>query len=149
MPEPGSLRPAQVKVPWVAVSLRLRVPPVGAVVSRMMVAVAGTVLTLPRASFHQALTILLPSPDGSVKLTLGAQGVQAEQAPEVLRQTWVAVPAVVPTEALILVVRVKRVPPLSTSFPVGPGAVVVAAGAFSAAHRSSRGVTTLLRVSVT
>src|SRR4051812_3611235 len=136
-------------VPWVAVSLRLRVPPVGAVVSRMMVAVAGGGGEVARGAFHQALTSLAPSPEGSVKLTVGAQGIQAAQAPEVLRQTWVAAPAVVATEAVTLALRVKRVPAFSTSLPLGPGAVGLSARALRAAHRSRRGVTTLLRVSVT
>src|SRR5687767_14159583 len=106
MPEPASRRPGQVKVPWVAVILTLRVPPTGAVVSRMMAAVAATALTLPLASFHQALTILVPSPAGSVQLTVGAQVIQPAQVLVVLRQTWVAVPALVATEALTLAVRV-------------------------------------------
>src|SRR4051812_7672170 len=101
----------------------------GAVASRVMDALAGVALTAPAAFFHQARTVLAPSPADSTMLIDAVAGTQFVHEVASLRQTCVATPEVVARAALTVVDFVNFAPAASTIVPVGPGAAGTGSGA--------------------
>src|SRR6185436_5618804 len=122
------------------------VPSTGALVSRVIEAEAAA-LTVPAAFFHQARTVLAPSPAARVTVAEPAAATQLVQVVLWLRHIWVAVPVVTARVAVTAAVLVYLAPPARVMVPAGAGST--GAPAFSEAHRSRRGLVRLLRASFT